>query len=479
MRYQRLDLAAGTGLRLNGVEWTVDAVEAQRGLVVLRDAEGERQRRPIRWLMHHPDCRPVRTIPASGAERPFRSVTEADLTEVQRAQLRLRTAHMLEAETGYRGGHHSRALPGEPRPAYDPAGTTLGQRRRAKAAELGALGAQEAAMLGLAHMSERCGGRKPHPGWSGGMSVLMDGAAESVLSADAQPLEFVGVGDRLGQRTERRRLLERSVRPVRVVMPFELAQRTEQVTLIPDQCAVEEFVAAGADPALRDRVHTGYADAGDDGADPGVGEDLVEQPGELPVPVADEERGFGLGVFEVHGEVAGGLGHPHGGRVRRGAEDPDPAGGVLDDREDVLTLPVRGDRFEEVAREDRLGLGAQERGPGGGAALGCGVDACVLEELPDGGGCDAQAEDSEFTVDAAVAPGPGSPAPAGSPGRGSSGPSTDARVVSDGTQPRAGGGPSGGATAGRCRGARSAGAVAAPGAAAGAAARRARPGQPR
>ena len=34
--------------------------------------------------------------------------------------------------------------------------------------------------------------------------------------------------------------------------------------------------------------------------------------------------------------------------MRGGAEDTDPAGGVFDDGEDVLTLPGQGDRLDEV-----------------------------------------------------------------------------------------------------------------------------------
>ena len=49
----------------------------------------------------------------------------------------------------------ARCLPGEPRPGYDPAVTTLHERRLAKVAEMAALGADPAAMLGLARISER------------------------------------------------------------------------------------------------------------------------------------------------------------------------------------------------------------------------------------------------------------------------------------------------------------------------------------
>jgi hypothetical protein len=44
----------------------------------------------------------------------------------------------------------------------------------------------------------------------------------------------------------------------------------------------------------------------------------------------------------------------------------------------------QGDGFEEVGGENGLGLGAQERRPGGGTALGCGVDAGVAEDLAHG-----------------------------------------------------------------------------------------------
>ncbi|MER5217902.1 hypothetical protein ABT063_47250 [Streptomyces sp. NPDC002838] len=80
---------------------------------------------------------------------------KTDLSADQLKRARLRAEHVLEADTGYRAGHPARALPGEPRPEYDPATTTVTQRRRAKAAELKARGPAEAEMLGLAHMSER------------------------------------------------------------------------------------------------------------------------------------------------------------------------------------------------------------------------------------------------------------------------------------------------------------------------------------
>jgi hypothetical protein len=52
------ELAAGSVLLLGGTEWTVAAIEPQRGRVLLSSG-GEERWRSIRWLVHHPDCQPV------------------------------------------------------------------------------------------------------------------------------------------------------------------------------------------------------------------------------------------------------------------------------------------------------------------------------------------------------------------------------------------------------------------------------------
>jgi hypothetical protein len=78
------------------------------------------------------------------------------------------------------------------------------------------------------------------------------------------------------------------VRAVSVVELFELSQGVDQVPLIPDQRAVQEFAAAGLYPPFRDRVHSWHPDAAEDDVDARVREDAVEQIGELAVPVADQ-----------------------------------------------------------------------------------------------------------------------------------------------------------------------------------------------
>ena len=149
-----LELSLGSVLRLDGTQWTVEVIEAQHGRVLL-SAGGEEAWRSIRWLVHHPDCRAVPDGDAGPAGPAGQPPGLDDLTGYQREVVRLRAAHLLEAETGFRGGDPLHPGPGEPRPAYDPQTTTLGQRRRAKAAELRALGAGEAALLGLGQVSER------------------------------------------------------------------------------------------------------------------------------------------------------------------------------------------------------------------------------------------------------------------------------------------------------------------------------------
>jgi hypothetical protein len=149
-----VELSVGSVLRLDGVEWTVAAIEAQYGRVLLGAGEEEKWR-SIRWLAHHRDCQGV---PAEAGEEACPAGQPAsldDLDEHQREVVRLRVGHLLEAETGFRGGDPLHPGPGEPRPAYDPQMTTLGRRRQAKVAELKSLGADEAALLGVGQVSER------------------------------------------------------------------------------------------------------------------------------------------------------------------------------------------------------------------------------------------------------------------------------------------------------------------------------------
>lgn len=151
-----LEMSAGSVLRLDGADWTVAEIDACFGRVRLDPGGGDERWRSIRWLAHHRDCQ---SVPAAAEEESAgqrrQPATLDDLTDYQREVVRLRAAHVLETETGFRGGDPLRPGPGEPRPAFDPRATTLEQRRQAKAAELKALGAEEAALLGLGQVGTR------------------------------------------------------------------------------------------------------------------------------------------------------------------------------------------------------------------------------------------------------------------------------------------------------------------------------------
>ncbi len=158
--------------------------------------------------------------------------------------------------------------------------------------------------------------------------------------------------------------VEGSVGSVFVIERFELAQGMQEVCLIQDQGAVEELAAAGADPAFHDRVHARHADSGRDDGDAAVVEDRIEGGGELAVAVADQVPHAGAGVLEIQDEVSGHVGGPGCGGMRGRAENPNAAGGMFEDGQDVQSGSGQGLHLDEVCGEDGGRLAAQEGGPG-------------------------------------------------------------------------------------------------------------------
>src|SRR5687768_16857403 len=86
------------------------------------------------------------------------------------------------------------------------------------------------------------------------MLVLVEDAAEAVASAYVKTGLPVRGGDRRGQGVQWPGVRDALVRPVRVVELLELPQGVEEVELVPDQCAVQQFTSAGL--ALREHVLT-------------------------------------------------------------------------------------------------------------------------------------------------------------------------------------------------------------------------------
>ncbi len=194
------------------------------------------------------------------------------------------------------------------------------------------------------------------------------------------------------------------MRAVLVVEGFIPAQGVEEVTLVPDQGPVQEFAAAGLYPALHERVHPWYPNAGRDDLETGIGHQGVEGGCELRVAVSDQEPCPAARVLEVHEEVASELHDPVPGRMRGDTEDPDATGGVLDDGEDIQARPCQRSDFEEIAGEKGLDLAAQEVGPGGALPFGCGWDAVLAEYPPDRGGGDLDPQRGELAVNPAIPP---------------------------------------------------------------------------
>src|SRR6185369_4700444 len=99
-----------------------------------------------------------------------------------------------------------------------------------------------------------CTCRKVRPGRSGRMFVLMQDAAEPVATADVERGEPVRIGDRFGQRLEWYGVRDALVRPVRVGERLVVAEGMQEVALVVDQGAVEEFSAASLHPVDAENV---------------------------------------------------------------------------------------------------------------------------------------------------------------------------------------------------------------------------------
>src|SRR5258707_516314 len=89
-----------------------------------------------------------------------------------------------------------------------------------------------------------CRCRKPRPCSSGGVLVLVEDAAELIVSSDVEVGESVRLGYRLGQRAQGRCSVERAVGPVLVVKGLVLVERVQEVGPVYDQGPVEQFGSA-------------------------------------------------------------------------------------------------------------------------------------------------------------------------------------------------------------------------------------------
>jgi Helix-turn-helix domain len=102
---------------------------------------------------------------------------------------------------------------------------------------------------------ERCTCRGCRPGSSGGVLVFVKDTTDAITPVDVQPGELVRVGDRFGHRFQRPDVRDSLMWSVEVAEALVFPKRMQQVPLVPDECAVQQFAAAGPHPAFHDRVH--------------------------------------------------------------------------------------------------------------------------------------------------------------------------------------------------------------------------------
>ena len=120
-----------------------------------------------------------------------------------------------------------------------------------------------------------------------------------------------------------------------VEVDLVLGKDRAQVACVDDEDPVEEFEAYAAHPPLHDRVHLGGLRCGEYHADALGLEHLIEQRGELAVPISDQESEVTGAIAQIEHQVARLLSDPAGRRVPLYPQHVDTARGVLDHGEAV------------------------------------------------------------------------------------------------------------------------------------------------
>jgi hypothetical protein len=160
--------------------------------------------------------------------------------------------------------------------------------------------------------------------------------------------------------------LQRSMRPLPVVMRRVLGQDAAQMSFPEDQHPVGEFGTDGQYEAFGEAVRARTPGRDFDYFDTGILQYGIERVGELSGAVADQKPEPADVVAELHHEVAGLLRGPEPVGMPGHAQDVQVAVADLEHEQDVES-PQR-DRavdVEEVDREHAGGLGAQELPPAG------------------------------------------------------------------------------------------------------------------
>src|SRR6266516_4107535 len=153
------------------------------------------------------------------------------------------------------------------------------------------------------------------------------------------------------------------------------AEEVLELVAADDQEPVEALAADAAGPALDVRVRVRRSDRRADDPDAFAGEDGIERRRELAVAVVDEEAHLAATIVEVDQQVARLLQHPCRVQVAGTGQVLESAAADREEDEHVQTLKPNGVEGEEVAREHRVAMLAQEGAPALPVALGCRRDA--------------------------------------------------------------------------------------------------------
>ncbi len=155
-------------------------------------------------------------------------------------------------------------------------------------------------------------------GWFGGVSVFVDEAVAAVGSQDSK----VRAGYLVGVIGSRGLLVEGAVWPMAVVVGDVVDDEAFELTVVPDDGAVEQLTSQGADPSFSESVRCRCSDGGAEDPEAFGAEDL-EAVDELAAPIPDQRPGSPETFIVPNEEVPCRLGGPWSGRV---------VGGHLDDQ---------------------------------------------------------------------------------------------------------------------------------------------------
>ena len=194
-------------------------------------------------------------------------------------------------------------------------------------------------------------------------------------------------------------------RAVTVVVAGVPSEDRPQVPLVIDEHPVGALGARGSHPPLGIAVGPRRPRRSPDGLHALTGEDLVEGAGELGVAAADEEAELGDLATEVHDEVAGLLSGPCAVWVGGDAEDVHVPGRHLRDEQYVQAFEEDRVHVEEIAGQQAVSLGAQERPPGRVRVLRGRSAPPGAQDPPHGRLADLVSEPGQLAVHPAVPPG--------------------------------------------------------------------------